>query len=119
MKRQDNSNNIPMIKKGDKVITSNKGINEVFEEFYRNLYTSECKPSEEETDAFFSGLEIPTISDEQKERLDAPLTEDEIRATIRAMKPGKSPGLDGFPVEYYKKIWILLPRSCIRFIMRH
>ena len=60
LKRQDNSNNIPMIKKGDKVITSNKGINEVFEEFYRNLYTSECKPSEEETDAFFSGLEIPT-----------------------------------------------------------
>lgn len=39
-----------------------------------------------------------------------PITEEEIRVTILSMKTGKSPGLDGFPVEYYKKyIDILAP----------
>ena len=35
--------------------------------------------------------------------LDSPLTENEIRNAILGMKTGKSPGLDGFPVEYYKE----------------
>lgn len=34
-----------------------------------------------------------------------PKTEEDIRATIRSMIAGKSPGLDGLPVEYYKR-WI-------------
>lgn len=48
---------------------------------------------------FFSGHLLPTISCEQREKLEAPITEEEIRATILSMKTGKSPGLDGFPVE--------------------
>ncbi len=82
-------------------MTSRK-INEVFEKFYKDLYTSACMPSTEEVKTFFSGLQLPTISSEQKGKLDAPLIE-EIRTTILSMKTGKPPGLDGFPVEYYKK----------------
>ena len=53
---------------------------------------------------------MPNISEEQRTMLDAPLTEDEIRATIQSMKNGKSPGLDSFPIEYYKKyVNILAP----------
>lgn len=40
LKQQDNSSNIPMIKKGNGVVTSLKDISEVFEKFYNDLYTS-------------------------------------------------------------------------------
>lgn len=99
-----------MIKKGNGVVTSSKGINEVFEKFYIDLYTSTCTLDIEEVETFFSGLNLPTISSEQIKRMDAPITEEEIRATILSMETGRSPGLDGFLVEYYKKfVDILAP----------
>ena len=97
-----------MIKKDNGVVTSSKEINQVFKNFYKNLYTSSCAPNPEDTEAFFSGLHLPPISIEQKDMLDAQITDEEIRATISSMKTGKSPGLDGFPVEYYKKYSILI-----------
>ena len=35
--------------------------------------------------------------------LDSPISENEIRKAVSCMKAGKSPGMDGFPVEYYKQ----------------
>lgn len=110
LKQQDNSSHIPIIKKDNGVVTSSKEINQVFKNFYENLYTSSCSPNPEDTETFFSSIHLPSVSKEQKDMLDAPITEEEIRATISSMKSGKSPGLDGFPVEYYKKyIDILAP----------
>lgn len=43
------------------------------------------------------------LSSDQLEMLDAPIEESEVRAAIMSMKTAKSPGLDGFPVEYYRK----------------
>lgn len=55
-------------------------------------------------------LNIPSISNEQKEHLDTPIPEEEIRSTILPMKTGKSSVMYGFPVEYYKKcVAILAP----------
>ena len=110
LKHQDISNNIPVIKRGNGTVTSSKEINKVFEDFYKDLYTSDCTPTTEEVEKFFSGLQLPAVSGEQSTMLDAPITEDEIRTSILSMKNGKSPGLDGFPIEYYKKfIDILAP----------
>lgn len=67
LKQQDNANNIPMIKKGNGVVTSLKEI-EVFEKFYKDLYTSTCTPDIEEVETFFSGLNLPTIFSEQIEK---------------------------------------------------
>lgn len=47
-------------------------------------------------------LDLPQLSSEQAYAIDAPITEAEVRAAVRAMKAGKSPGIDGFPKEYYK-----------------
>lgn len=105
LKQQDNLNNISMIKKVNQVVTSSKEKNSIFKSFHQDLYTSSGALNEEEVETFFSGL-----SGEQKTRLDAPITEEEVRAAFSSMKNGKSPGLDGFPIEYYKKyIDILAP----------
>ena len=53
---------------------------------------------------------MPKLSTEQIEWLDSPITESEIRGAVSCMKTGKSPGVDGFPAEFYKQyIDILAP----------
>lgn len=91
-----------MITNGNRIVTSSKDINETFERFYKNLYTSSCSLDAEETETFFADLDVPAVSDEQREQFDAPITEEEIKTSILSMKTEKSPGMDGFPVEYYK-----------------
>lgn len=42
--------------------------------------------------------------------IDAQITESEVRAAFQSMKMGTSPGIDGFPIEYYKyNIDVLAP----------
>lgn len=43
-------------------------------------------------------LNIPNIA----KNLDDPITESKIQVLIKSMKPGKSPGPDGFTVGFYK-----------------
>lgn len=57
--------------------------------FIKELYISTCKPDTEEVETLLVGLNLPTISSEQKEQLDAPITEEENRATILSMKTGR------------------------------
>ncbi|XP_053197120.1 HEAT repeat-containing protein 1-like [Scomber japonicus] len=53
---------------------------------------------------FFQNLTLPCLSPAQVETLDKPVSQEEVKKAIRAMKTGKSPGSDGFPVEYYKEV---------------
>ena len=51
-------------------------------------------------DSFVDGLNIPSVGG----LLDYPITQDEINLAIKCMQSGKSPGLDGFPTEFYQYI---------------
>ena len=42
---------------------------------------------------------------EAKRNLDAPLTVEELKNAVFQMTKGKSPGLDGIPVEFYQEFW--------------
>lgn len=57
-----------------------KTINEVFKNFYENLYTTTCSASEEDMNSFFQKIDLPQLSSEEKDSLDAPITEAEGRA---------------------------------------
>ena len=52
---------------------------------------------------FFVG--IKQLSLEQREQCNAAMTEEELGATLRAMKNGSSPGPDGFTVGFFKIFW--------------
>lgn len=54
-------------------------------------------------DAFFQNLDLPSVSPNDSQTLDAPLTVTEIKEAIHSMNSGKSPGPDGYPVEFYKR----------------
>lgn len=78
-------------------------INNIFKLYYSNLYTSEFCDEEHNLLKFFSNLDMPKISTTDHEMLDAPLNLTEIKEAIKSMNSGKSPGPDGYPVEFYKK----------------
>ena len=80
-------------------------INKQFEKYYKELYQSEINDSSEAMNSFFRDLELPSLSAEEKNNLDTPITLDEIFLSLKQMKKGKSPGLDGIPPELYLTFW--------------
>jgi hypothetical protein len=45
--------------------------------------------------------------------LDAPFSEEEIWASVRAMPNNKSPGPDGFTWEFFKRCWAIVKSDVI------
>lgn len=79
-----------------------KLINDKFKDFYMSLYTSE-HDVQPDFNNFFSTLKMPSINEESRNSLDAPITAAELDIAIKSLQTGKSPGPDGFPPEFFKK----------------
>lgn len=59
-------------------------------------------------EAFFSKLDLPTISQDQKSKLDAPVSAAKLREAIQLLRTGKAPGSDGLGSKFYKEFQGLL-----------
>ena len=84
-------------------VSDHKQINDVFAEYYGNLYTSESSTVPGEADSFYQELNLPRLDDNWSSTLDNPLTAEETCDAINCMQSGKSPGPDGFTVEFFKR----------------
>ena len=94
---------IPQIRSPDGNLTSNPAdINRSFLEFYANLYTSECPSIPTPTTNPLNFLTYPKIDDTISRGMGGPISILEIREAIKSMQNGKSPGPDGYTVEFYK-----------------
>ncbi len=76
--------------------------------FYTNLYKAETDFDEPICKQYLDKLELPQISQTDKESLEAPLSLEELHVSLKSLKKGKSPGLDGLPPELYLEIWDLV-----------
>ena len=89
-------------------LTSDKEILTECKNFYRNLYTSKKADSIDvqtlENKFFPEGAKIQ-ISEEEKSYHEGLISSEECLKAIKQMQPGKSPGTDGLPVEFYKVFW--------------
>ena len=102
-KRNNEKKIIRQLKTGDGDILSdpNRFLEEIGS-FFESLYSSNC--SQEDTEAaslFLSGLDVQRISESQKDALNGPITKSELWSILKTMSPNKTPGLDGFPSEFY------------------
>lgn len=77
-------------------------INKEFREFYEKLYDSESQNDADAQNLFLDSLEIPQVPDHFMDILEADLKEKEISKAIDDMRGGKTPGLDGLPIDLYK-----------------
>ena len=71
--------------------------------FYQNLYSSRGNSL---TDFNFDAHEnVPKLSQNESLRLEGNLSYSELTKSLKSSKNGKSPGQDGFTVEFYKFFW--------------
>jgi hypothetical protein len=77
--------------------------------FYSSLYSN--KETEDNlnvhlVDKFFpDDAKIPKLNENEKESCEGMISEEECVKAIKSMQNGKSPGIDGLPVEFYKIFW--------------
>ena len=108
-KRQYNEKLIPkLINENQDEIIDQFEILEEQKRFYEKLYTSSDPEIREEHETLFFNSENPFINkltEEQKLQAEGILTKGECLIALKNMKNGKSPGLDGYTVEFYKFFW--------------
>ena len=51
---------------------------------------------------FFDSLELVRVDADTAERLESPITMDDLQRATFSTQSGKCPGPDGFPIEFYK-----------------
>lgn len=83
------------------LLTDPSEISEAFMSFYSKLYKSESPEDNSEMLNFFLNQDIPELSSENSKDLEAPLELAEVTEAIKLMQSGKSPGPDGYPVEFF------------------
>lgn len=104
--KQQMENTIYKIKNPKTKIVENtiEKILESFEMFYSELYSQLLAPDEIQIDSFLSSLILPTLSSSQSESLIQPISVKELTLAISKLKAGKSPGSEGFTLEWYKTL---------------
>lgn len=70
--------------------------------YYKELYSSRVMYTEGELHTYMALVDLPCLTDSTRERLDSLLTLKEIQLAVKSLKAGKTPGLDGFPAEFFK-----------------
>ena len=79
----------------------------------KKLYASENTSSQEKYDDFIQHLQIPRFSDEDRDSLEGVLTYEERKKVLDSFQNDKSPGEDGFTVEFYKFFYDLLGKDLL------
>ena len=74
--------------------------------FYECLYTASTTDPIS-TDRLIGSLER-SLSDDESSSLELPVSPDEIRNAMSSLATNKSPGIDGLPVEFYRRFWTLV-----------
>ena len=94
---------IRYLQDNDRIRETDEGILFLAEQFYSKLYT---KPSHtSDPTKFIQDAKLPKLGEEEQELLEKDITMIEIKIALDGMKNYKSPGPDGFTVEFYKTFW--------------
>ena len=72
--------------------------------FYEQLYSTR-EVDEVDLKLILNFDDIPKLSDEQKNKLEGKITYNEALQALKNMSNNKSPGSDGFTVEFFKFFW--------------
>ena len=80
----------------------------IIKSFYEKLYSKDEKLTENEINERLNAFctDIPKLSEDSREACEGNITKDECFEVLKAMKMNKSPGNDGFTVEFYITFWL-------------
>ena len=100
--------------KNGEVHSDNQNLIHVVTDFYSDLYIP--SPVDESVQEKLLGNVDRTLTACQQAMLDAPLSTKELQQAVYDLNENKSPGLDGFTAEFYKKFWSLIKDRYTDFI---
>ena len=75
--------------------------------FYAKLYSVDSNSIVDnlDYDRYLTDINIPIISGDHKIECDREIRKEEMCKAVQDLPNNKSPGPDGIPIEFYKKIW--------------
>ncbi|KAJ1123581.1 hypothetical protein NDU88_002049 [Pleurodeles waltl] len=83
-------------------VTSQSDIHATFISYHKALYDPPATDQTINIQTFLGDLVLPTLDQSARKDLLLLLREQELRASIRGLATGKTPILDGLPVEFYQ-----------------
>ena len=101
---RQSSNSIKSLRKENTTYTDDVNIFKIARDFYSELYTSQ-EPCMDDIENYLQNAQLPTHSEDQQVLCEGLITLPECELTLQKMKPNKSPGEDGLPIEFYKAFW--------------
>lgn len=84
---------------------------EAFRVFYEDLFTS-ARTFSSDREEMLSNISMCLSSDE-RDLCEGPLTVEECRSALKGMVRGSSPGINGFPMEFYITFWEILGEDLV------
>ena len=87
-------------------------MNEI-KKFYENLYRTAIRESPESCTQFLDSITLPTLSAEENNLLNQPISIEDLKASIKKSKNGKSPGSDGLTREFYIIFGMMWRKCCL------
>ena len=94
---------ISEINDGDILHKDTVNIMKTIRKFYKNLY-KEKNLNEEKQNKFLENIK-KTLSDDENAFLNIPFSSEELYNAAMSLNKGKTPGIDGLPVEFYQECW--------------
>lgn len=98
-----NTNNLILSLKDSNgnTVHESKKINNIMRKFYYKLYSTKCDTSNEQRISFLDQVSLPSLTVEQREFLNRPVTKEEVLDAIRTLQSGKAPEAptDGYGPE--------------------
>jgi len=85
----------------DSITNDEKLILNHIEAYYKDFLTSQNTFSDDACDNFIQNLEIPKLSDDERDSLESPLTFRECKKVLETFQNDKTPREDGFTAEFY------------------
>lgn len=103
------------VRKDDGTITTDPvEVRRLAVDFYSDLFTARA-PDQQCLDILFDVL--PQLGEERQLELDTALTFEEVTEAVHQLTPGKAPGIDGLPVDFYRTFWGIIGRDLYEVLM--
>ena len=106
-KRNHRKKHITSLKNEDgSVLRNAKQIHEEEESFFKDIYKSKNISLEmNDSKQFFDSSDLKTLNNEEAERCEGLLTIKECANALNKFQNNKTPGSDGFTIEFYRLFW--------------
>ena len=103
----------------DQILTNFKDINKRIEDHFSKILNSKIVENENvqrvNFNQFAKDVVIPRLTNEEQIEMENDLTMEEIKIVLKLFQRNKTPGEDGFPVEFYEAFFDLLGGNLLDF----